>query len=128
MPNKPRTADVRQPVTDDSIKVRHLSHYQFSWTAHGGAATAGGRAPAGIVPICGPPLLLRDPLTPLGKNPPEVAVVVRYTTLSAWACPSPGASQALVHRWASADVRDHPIRLRRRRCGGPTLAAPAGAP
>jgi len=33
MPNKPRTADVRQPVTDDSIKVRHLSHYQFSWTA-----------------------------------------------------------------------------------------------
>ena len=33
MPNQPRTADVRQPVTDDSIKVRHLSHYQFSWTA-----------------------------------------------------------------------------------------------
>ncbi len=24
---------VRQPVTDDSIKVRQLSHYQFSWTA-----------------------------------------------------------------------------------------------
>lgn len=24
---------VRQPVTDDSIKVRHLSHYQFSWVA-----------------------------------------------------------------------------------------------
>jgi hypothetical protein len=23
----------RQPVTDDSIKVRHLSHYQFSWIA-----------------------------------------------------------------------------------------------
>lgn len=24
---------VRQPVTDDSIKVRHVSHYQFSWVA-----------------------------------------------------------------------------------------------
>jgi|SRR5215207_693715 len=24
---------VKQPVTDDSIKVRHLSHYQFSWIA-----------------------------------------------------------------------------------------------
>jgi hypothetical protein len=24
---------VRQPLTDDSIKVRHLSHYQFSWVA-----------------------------------------------------------------------------------------------
>jgi hypothetical protein len=24
---------IRQPVTDDSIKVRHLSHYQFSWVA-----------------------------------------------------------------------------------------------
>ncbi|MGI9028952.1 MAG: hypothetical protein ACR2HP_03055 [Ilumatobacteraceae bacterium] len=22
-----------QPVTDDSIRVRHLSHYQFSWIA-----------------------------------------------------------------------------------------------
>lgn len=33
MPAKARTADVNQPVTDDSIKVRHLSHYQFSWTA-----------------------------------------------------------------------------------------------
>ncbi len=27
------TADVTQPVTDDSIRVRHLSHYQFSWIA-----------------------------------------------------------------------------------------------
>ena len=26
-------ANVRQPVTDDSIKVRQLSHYQFSWVA-----------------------------------------------------------------------------------------------
>ena len=26
-------ADVRQPITDDSIKVRQLSHYQFSWVA-----------------------------------------------------------------------------------------------
>jgi hypothetical protein len=33
MPGKARTTDVRQPITDDSIKVRHLSHYQFSWTA-----------------------------------------------------------------------------------------------
>src|SRR5215207_4762818 len=24
---------VKQPVTDDSIVVRHLSHYQFSWVA-----------------------------------------------------------------------------------------------
>ncbi len=24
---------VDQPVSDDSIKVRHLSHYQFSWIA-----------------------------------------------------------------------------------------------
>jgi hypothetical protein len=24
---------VPQPVTDDTIKVRQLSHYQFSWTA-----------------------------------------------------------------------------------------------
>ncbi|CAN5648961.1 hypothetical protein BH18ACT2_BH18ACT2_23390 [soil metagenome] len=27
------TAEVTQPVTDDSIRVRHLSHYQFSWIA-----------------------------------------------------------------------------------------------
>lgn len=33
MPARPRTANVDQPVTDDNIKVRHLSHYQFSWTA-----------------------------------------------------------------------------------------------
>jgi hypothetical protein len=25
--------DVKQPVTDDSIQVRQLSHYQFSWVA-----------------------------------------------------------------------------------------------
>jgi hypothetical protein len=29
------TANVSQPVTDDSIRVRHLSHYQFSWVAQG---------------------------------------------------------------------------------------------
>jgi len=29
----PTTTQVRQPVTDDSIRVRHLSHYQFSWVA-----------------------------------------------------------------------------------------------
>lgn len=26
-------AQVKQPVTDNSIKVRQLSHYQFSWIA-----------------------------------------------------------------------------------------------
>ncbi len=25
--------NVKQPVTDDSIKVRQLTHYQFSWVA-----------------------------------------------------------------------------------------------
>lgn len=25
--------EVSQPVTDDSLKVRQLSHYQFSWVA-----------------------------------------------------------------------------------------------
>jgi hypothetical protein len=30
---KPGTTAVAQPVTDDSIVVRHLSHYQFSWVA-----------------------------------------------------------------------------------------------
>lgn len=30
---KPRVTKVQQPLTDDSIKVRHLSHYQFSWVA-----------------------------------------------------------------------------------------------
>jgi hypothetical protein len=25
--------EVKQPVTDDSIQVRQLSHYQFSWVA-----------------------------------------------------------------------------------------------
>jgi len=29
----PPVTEVRQPVTDDSIRVRHLSHYQFSWVA-----------------------------------------------------------------------------------------------
>jgi hypothetical protein len=33
MAGQPRTADVTQPVTDDSIRVRQLSHYQFSWIA-----------------------------------------------------------------------------------------------
>jgi hypothetical protein len=27
------TSNVEQPVTDDSIQVRQLSHYQFSWVA-----------------------------------------------------------------------------------------------
>jgi hypothetical protein len=29
----PAPTPVRQPLTDDSIRVRHLSHYQFSWVA-----------------------------------------------------------------------------------------------
>ena len=29
----PKTADVTQPVTDDSIRVRQVTHYQFSWVA-----------------------------------------------------------------------------------------------
>lgn len=32
--------DVPQPVTDDSIKVRQVNHYQFSWVA-GEPAEAG---------------------------------------------------------------------------------------
>ncbi len=30
---QPPAAQVQQPVTDDSIQVRQLSHYQFSWVA-----------------------------------------------------------------------------------------------
>ena len=30
---QPPVTRVEQPVTDDSIKVRQLSHYQFSWVA-----------------------------------------------------------------------------------------------
>jgi hypothetical protein len=33
VPEKASTSDVTQPLTDDSIRVRHLSHYQFSWVA-----------------------------------------------------------------------------------------------
>lgn len=34
MPTKRTSASgVTQPVTDDSIQVRQLSHYQFSWIA-----------------------------------------------------------------------------------------------
>lgn len=29
----PPTTPVQQPVTDDSIRVRNLNHYQFSWVA-----------------------------------------------------------------------------------------------
>jgi hypothetical protein len=29
----PQGKKVQQPVTDDSIQVRQLSHYQFSWVA-----------------------------------------------------------------------------------------------
>lgn len=30
---QPAVANVSQPITDDSIRVRQLSHYQFSWIA-----------------------------------------------------------------------------------------------
>lgn len=30
---QPPVANVEQPLTDDSIAVRQLSHYQFSWLA-----------------------------------------------------------------------------------------------
>jgi len=33
MSENPPTTPVRQPITDDSIKVRQLTHYQFSWVA-----------------------------------------------------------------------------------------------
>ena len=33
MSEQPETTTVPQPVTDDSIRLRHLSHYQFSWVA-----------------------------------------------------------------------------------------------
>ena len=29
----PEPTPVPQPVTDDSIQVRHLNHYQFTWVA-----------------------------------------------------------------------------------------------
>ena len=33
MSEQPATTKVSQPLTDDSIRVRQLSHYQFSWVA-----------------------------------------------------------------------------------------------
>jgi hypothetical protein len=33
MNEQPSTAEVSQPVTDDSVRVRQVSHYQFSWVA-----------------------------------------------------------------------------------------------
>ncbi len=39
MSEQPATTQVSQPLTDDSIRVRQLTHYQFSWVAQepGGA-------------------------------------------------------------------------------------------
>lgn len=31
--HEPRTVRVSQPVTDDTIRIRQVSHYQFSWVA-----------------------------------------------------------------------------------------------
>lgn len=33
MPPKPRTATVPQPLTDDHLQIRQVSHVQFSWVA-----------------------------------------------------------------------------------------------
>ena len=33
MSEQPPVTNVPQPVTDDSIRVRQLTHYQFSWVA-----------------------------------------------------------------------------------------------
>jgi hypothetical protein len=33
MSETPPVTPVNQPLTDDSIRVRQLSHYQFSWVA-----------------------------------------------------------------------------------------------
>ena len=33
MSETPSTPTITQPITDDSIKVRQLTHYQFSWVA-----------------------------------------------------------------------------------------------
>ena len=33
MSETPPVTPVQQPMTDDSIRVRQLSHYQFSWVA-----------------------------------------------------------------------------------------------
>jgi hypothetical protein len=33
MSDTPPVTPVKQPLTDDSIRVRQLSHYQFSWVA-----------------------------------------------------------------------------------------------
>lgn len=33
MSETPPTATVTQPVSDDNIRVRQLSHYQFTWIA-----------------------------------------------------------------------------------------------
>lgn len=38
--SQPPVADVSQPLTDDSIKVRQVTHYQFTWVA-GEAAQPG---------------------------------------------------------------------------------------
>jgi hypothetical protein len=40
MTDQPQPTQVPQPLTDDSIQVRQLSHYQFSWVA-GEAGQAG---------------------------------------------------------------------------------------
>lgn len=43
MTEQPRTTTVRQPITDASLRVRQVSHFQFSWVAqepgHAGVIT-----------------------------------------------------------------------------------------
>lgn len=38
MSENPPVAKITQPVSDDSIRVRQLTHYQFSWVAQEPAA------------------------------------------------------------------------------------------
>src|SRR3954465_8779770 len=33
MTESPPVTEVKQPLTDDSIRVRQVNHYQFSWVA-----------------------------------------------------------------------------------------------
>ena len=39
MSEQPSTAEVAQPVSDDSVRVRQVSHYQFSWVAQESGGT-----------------------------------------------------------------------------------------
>ena len=46
------TVEVAQPVTDDSVRVRHLAHYQFSWIAQEPSEAGVCDFPTGAGPRC----------------------------------------------------------------------------